>query len=160
MLLNHSAGEDSWESLGLQGDQTSKCWSGKENQPWILMRRTAAEAEAPILSTWYKEPTQWKRSWFLKRLKAEGEGGNREWDGWKALPTQWAWVWANSGRWWWRTGKPDMLQSKGLQRVRRNLVTKQQQIRATLGPWKGSSFLQNFHSSFIYITRKIFQTMD
>ena len=43
MLSNCLAGEDSWESLGLQGDQT------KENQPWIFMGRADAEAEAPIL---------------------------------------------------------------------------------------------------------------
>ena len=40
--------------------------------------------------------------------------------------TQWTWVWAKSSRWW-RSGKPGMLQSKGSQRVRHNLVTKQQQ---------------------------------
>ena len=28
--------------------------------------------------------------------------------------TQWTWIWASSGRWW-RTGKPGMLQSMGLQ---------------------------------------------
>ena len=33
-----------------------------------------------------------------------------------ASPTQWAWVWANSGKWW-RTGKPGVLQSMGPQRV-------------------------------------------
>ena len=27
-----------------------------------------------------------------------GEGDNRGWDGWMASPTQWTWVWANSGR--------------------------------------------------------------
>ena len=48
------------------------------------------------------------------------------WDGWIALPTQWTWVWANSGKWW-RTGKPGVLQSMGLQRVRPNWVTEQQQ---------------------------------
>ena len=37
------------------------------------MERTAAEAEAPILYTWYKQPTQWERSWFLERLKADNE---------------------------------------------------------------------------------------
>ena len=35
------------------------------------------------------------------------------------------WVWINSTRWW-RTGKPGMLQSTGLQRVRRDLATEQQ----------------------------------
>ena len=37
-------------------------------------------------------------------------------------PTQWTWVWVNSECWWW-TGKPGMLQSMVLQRVRHNSVT-------------------------------------
>ena len=37
-------------------------------------------------------------------LKAGGEGGDRGWDGWMASPTQWTWVWVNSGSWWW-TGR-------------------------------------------------------
>ena len=41
-------------------------------------------------------------------------------------PTQWTWVWASSGRWW-RTGKPGTLQSVGLQRVRHDWETEQQQ---------------------------------
>ena len=31
--------------------------------------------------------------------------GDRGWDGWMASPTQWTWVWVNSGSWWW-TGRP------------------------------------------------------
>ena len=46
MLLNCGVGEDSWESFELQGDQTINL---KGNQPWILIGRTDAEAEAPIL---------------------------------------------------------------------------------------------------------------
>ena len=34
-------------------------------------------------------------------------------DGWMASPTQWTWVWANSGRQW-RTGKPGMLPIHGV----------------------------------------------
>ena len=81
------------------------------------------------LATWSEEPTDWKRPWFCERLKAGGEGGNREWDGWMASPTQWAWVWANSGKWW--TGKPGMLQFMGSQRVGHDLAT-EQKIRETL----------------------------
>ena len=44
----------------------------------------------------------------------EEKGDDRGWDGWMASPIQWTWVWANSRRWW-RTGKPGMLQSLGLQ---------------------------------------------
>ena len=39
-----------------------------------------------------------------------------------ALPTWWTWVWVSSGSWWW-TGKPGMLQSMGLQRVRHDWTT-------------------------------------
>ena len=46
MLLNCDAVENSWESLGLQGDQPV---NPKENQPWIFTGRINAEAEAPIL---------------------------------------------------------------------------------------------------------------
>ena len=44
------------------------------------------------------------------------------WDGWMASWTQWTWVWANCGSWWW-TGKPGVLQSVGLQRVRHDWAT-------------------------------------
>ena len=33
-----------------------------------------------------------------------------------ASPTQWTWVWVNSGSWWW-TGMPGVLWSMGLQRA-------------------------------------------
>ena len=48
MLLNCGIGEDSWESLGLQGDQTSP----KGNKSWIFIGRTDAETEALILWPW------------------------------------------------------------------------------------------------------------
>ena len=41
--------------------------------------------------------THLKRSWCWERLKVGGEGDNRGWDGWMASPTQWTWVWVNSG---------------------------------------------------------------
>ena len=62
--------------------------------------------------------THWKRPWWWPRLKAGGEGDDRGWDGWMASPTQWTWVWARSGSWWW-TGKPGVLQFMGSQRVTR-----------------------------------------
>ena len=87
----------------------------KGNQPWIFTGRTDAEAEAPNnVATWYNELTYWKRPWCLERLKA-GEGDDRGWDGWMASPTQWTWVWASLGSWWW-TGKPGVLLFMGLQR--------------------------------------------
>ena len=74
------------------------------------------------LATWCEELTRLKTLWCWERLKAGGEGDDRGWDGGIASPTQRTWVWVNSQSWWW-TGKPGVLQSTGLQRVRHNWVT-------------------------------------
>ena len=71
---------------------------------------------------WCEEPTHWNRPWCWERLKAGGEGDDRGWDGWKASLTQWTWVWASSGSWWW-TRKPGVLQSIGPQGVRHDWAT-------------------------------------
>ena len=95
----------------------------KRNQSWIFTGRTDDKAETPnTLATWCKELTHWKIPWCWERLEAGGEGDNRGWDGWMASRTRWTWVWASSGSWWW-TGKPGVLQSMGLQRVRHNWAT-------------------------------------
>ena len=75
MLLNYGVGEDSWESLGLQGDPTSPfkmrsvlgvhwkdwCWSWKSNTLAILC----------------EELRHLKRPWCWERLRAGGKGDNR-----------------------------------------------------------------------------------
>ena len=61
-------------------------------------------------------------SWCWERLRADGERGNRGWDGWMVSLTQWTWIWARSRRWW-RSGKPVMLQSMGSHRIPHNLTT-------------------------------------
>ena len=58
----------------------------KGDQSWVFIGRT--DAESAILGHWWEEPTHWKRPWFWERLRAEGEGGNRGWDGWIASSTQ------------------------------------------------------------------------
>ena len=54
MLLNCDVGEDSWESLGLQGDPPVY---PKGDQSWVFIGRTDAEAEIPIL--WPPEAESW-----------------------------------------------------------------------------------------------------
>ena len=56
----------------------------------------------------------WKRPWCWEGLRAGGEGDNTGWDGWMASPTQWTWVWVNSGSSWW-TERPDVLWFMGSQ---------------------------------------------
>ena len=57
-----------------------------------------------------------------KTLMLGGTGDDRGWDGWMASPTQWAWVWVDSGSLWW-TGRPGVLRFMGLQRVGHDWVT-------------------------------------
>ena len=54
MLLNCGVGEDSWESLGLQGDPNSTHYG---NQFWVFIRRTDVEAETPVL--WPPHAKSW-----------------------------------------------------------------------------------------------------
>ena len=63
-----------------------------------------------------------------KTLVLGGIGGRRrrEWQRMRWLmesPTWWAWVWVNSGSWWW-TGRPGVLWFMGLQRVGHDWATK------------------------------------
>ena len=46
MLLNCGVGEDSWESLGLQGDPTIH---PKGDQSWVFTGRSDVETETPVL---------------------------------------------------------------------------------------------------------------
>ena len=54
MLLNSGVGEDSWESLGQQGDQTSQ---SERKHPCMFIGRTDAKVEAPIL--WPPDTNNW-----------------------------------------------------------------------------------------------------
>ena len=93
----------------------------KGNQSRVFIESTDAEAKAPVL--WPPDVKNWligKDPDAGKDWRQEEKG--RGWDGWMASPTQWTWVWANSMSWWW-TGKPGMLQSTGLQRVRQDWAT-------------------------------------
>ena len=103
MLLNCYVGEDSWESLGLQGDPISP--SQRKSVLNIHWKEWCCSWNSSTLATWFEEPTHWKRPWFWERLKEGGEGDDTEWDGWMASRTLWTWDWVSSGSWWW-TGKP------------------------------------------------------
>ena len=83
------------------------CWSWNSN----------------TLATWCEELTHWKRPWCWERLKAGREGDDRGWHDWMASSAWWTWIWANSWSWWW-TGRPEVLQSMGLQRVGHDWLAK------------------------------------
>ena len=120
VLLNCGVGEDSWESLGLQGDPTSPFW--RRSVLSVHWKDRYWSWNSDILATWWEELTQWKRPWCWEGLGAGGEGDDRGWDGWMASPTRWTWVWVNSRSWWW-TGRPGVLWFMGSQRVRHDWAT-------------------------------------
>ena len=86
----------------------------KENQSWIFIRRTNAEAETPIL--WPPDV----KSWLIGKEPDAGKDWRQEekgmtgWGGWMASPTQWTWLWVSSRSCWW-TGRPGVLQCTGSQ---------------------------------------------
>ena len=95
LLLKCGVGEDSWESVGLQGDPTSPFW--RRSALGFLWKEWCQSWRSSTLATSCEELTHWKRLWCWEGLGAGGEGDDRGWDGWMASLTQWTWVWVNSG---------------------------------------------------------------
>ena len=114
------------------------CWRRLLRVPWTARRsnqsilketspRCSLEGLMLKLKLQYFGHLMWRADSFEKtpmlgKMKVGGEGDNSRWDGWMVSPTQWTWVWANSGRWW-GTGRPRVLQPMGSQRVGPNLAT-------------------------------------
>ena len=120
MFLNCGVGEDSWESLGLQGDPTSPFW--RRSVLGVLWKEWCWSWNSNTLATSCKELIHWKRLWYWEGLGAGGEGDDRGWDSWMASPIRCTKVWVNSRSWWW-TGKPGVLQLRGSQRVGHDWAT-------------------------------------
>ena len=114
------------------------CWRRLLRVPWTSRRSNQSILKRSVLgvhrrdwcwswnsntlATWCGELTPLKILWCWERLRAWGEGDDREWEGWMASPTGWTWVLARSRSWWW-TGKPGVLQSMGSQKVRHDWAT-------------------------------------
>ena len=130
MLLNCGVGEDSWESLGLQGDPTSPFW--RRSALGFLWKEWCWSWNFSTLATSCEELTHWKRVWCWEGLGAGGEGDDRGWDGWTASLTPWTWVWVNSRSWWW-TGRPGVLRFMGSQRIGHDWATELNWINLKMG---------------------------
>ena len=107
----------------------------KGNQSWIFIGGTNAEAESPKLcppdvKNWLigKDPDAGKD--WKQEEKETTEDKMVRWHNWL---TQWTWVWASSGSWWW-TGKAGVLHSMGSQRVRYNWWLNLTELSPTLSP--------------------------
>ena len=120
MLLNFGVGEDSWESLGLKGDQTRSIL--KEISPEYSLEGWMLKLKLQYSSHLMQSTDLLGKILMLEKIEGRRRQGWQRWDGWMASLTQWTWVWVGSRSWWW-TGKPGMLQSMGLQRVGHDWAT-------------------------------------
>ena len=67
-----SVGEDSWESLGMQGDPTSPSWRKSVlNIPW---KDGCWSWNSNTLAMWCEEPTHLRRPWSGKDWRQEEKG--------------------------------------------------------------------------------------
>ena len=149
MLLNCGVGEDSWVPWTKRRSNQSIL---KEISPGFSLEGVMLKLKLQYFGHLMGRTDSFEKTLMLGNIEdRRGEGNDRVQDGWMASLIQWTWVWASSRRWW-RTGKPDMQQSMGLQRVGHDWVIEQQIMwnkRILLGviiaPW--------FHN---YIVRDTF----
>ena len=74
MLLNCGVGEDSWESLGLQGDPPVH---SKGDQSWVFIGRTNVEAETPIF--WPPDVKNWlEKTLMLEKIEGRRRRGQQK----------------------------------------------------------------------------------
>ena len=112
MLSNYGAGEDPRESLGEQGDQS-----------WVFIGRNDAEAETPIFGDLVPRADSLEKTLLLRKTEGRRRGQQRvRWlnsitDSMDMSLSKLRKI---------VTGKSDVLQFVGLQRVRHNLTSEQQ----------------------------------
>ena len=94
----------------------------KELSPEYSLQGLMVKLKLQYLATWCEELSHLKRPWFERKDCRREEKVMTGWDVWMASPTQWIWVWVNSGCWWW-SGSTGMLQSTGLQKVGHDWAT-------------------------------------
>ena len=75
MLLDCGVGEDSWESLGLQGDPTSPF--KRRSVLGVHWKDWSWSWNSNTLATSCELLTHWKRPWCWEWLRAGGEGDER-----------------------------------------------------------------------------------
>ena len=89
----------------------------KGDQSWVVIGRTDAEAETPVL--WPPHA----KSWLIGKDSDAGRDWGQEEKGMtEDEMTGWTWVLVNSGSWSW-TGRPGVLQFMGSQRVGHDWAT-------------------------------------
>ena len=104
----------------------------KGDQSWIFIGRTDAEAEAPILWHLMLRINSLEKALMLGKVEG-GRGRGRQRMRWLDGTTDSMDMSLPSSRRWWRTGEPGVLWPVGLQRVRHDFATEQEQNNTACG---------------------------
>ena len=137
----------------------------KGKQPWTFIVKTDAEAEAPIFCTWCKEPTHWI-DWLIGKQPTDAGKDWRQQQKGMTKNEMVGWYHWLIGHEFektsgdnWRTGKPGVLQSVGLQRVRHNWATEQQFYKKRILAWHTWSKFAKNGLSLISLNAYIWNTV-
>ena len=147
MLLNCGVGEDSPWTARRYNQSILKEISPEYSLEGLMLK----------LKLQYFGHLMWRADSFentlmLGKIVGPMEGDDRRWDCWMISPTQWTWVWVDSGSWW-CTGRPSMLRFMGSQRVGHDWATELNWNY--LRSYKSTSLLQLYEASFSsYISSK------
>ena len=106
VLLNCGVGEDSWESLELQGYLTSQ--SQKKINPEYSLQGLMLKLKVQHSGHLMRKANSLENTLMLGKIEGRRRRGRQR--------MRWTWVWASSESWWW-TGKSGVLQSMGSQGV-------------------------------------------
>ena len=94
MLLDCGAGEDSWESLGLQGDQPIL----KEINPEYSLEGLMLKLKLQYFGHPIQRGDSLEKTLMLGKIEGNSRMGRQKMRGLMTSLTQWPWVWANPGR--------------------------------------------------------------
>ena len=115
------------------------CWEAQTHH--VTWRTKAHASEHSLTPLTIRDPSPSVPTlylWYICGIKPQScfmvswmQRDDRGQDGWMASPTQWTWVWVDSGSWWW-TGRPGVLRFMGSQRVRHDWETELNWMHASV----------------------------
>ena len=95
MFFNCGVGEDSWESLGLQGDPNQSIL--KEISPEYSLKGLMLKLKLQYFVYLIWRTDSLEKTLMLRKIKGGRRRGRQRMRWWMASPTRWTWVWASSG---------------------------------------------------------------
>ena len=94
----------------------------KEVSPGCSLEGLMLKLKRQYFGHLMRRADSFEKTLMLGKIEGRRRRGRQRIDSWMASPTQWTWVWVNSGSWWW-TGRPGVLRFMGSQRVWHDWMT-------------------------------------